>query len=358
MKLLTLSGSPTERGRIHGEDCRTEIHELVGGWRYAIERSTGRLLSEWVQDFKAHTSFDAAMHRYAPGLVEELQGIAEGASIDFDELYMFNCTDENQWFLEHRSSDVALPEPRGCSSLGTTRDLDVPVIAQNMDIPGATDGHQLLLHIVEDDKETYLFTISGMLGMIGLNNKGVGVVNNSLRQLSVRPDGLPVNAMTRGLLMQDTFEQSVDYISNTPHATGHNWILGGPTGVADFECSANLRVRVADKEGRVTHTNHPLCSDDLNDHPAFRTSNSTSNTETRLHALECEFEEKEKVDLQTIRDALSSHRDPENPVCRHVTDKKTNFTAASVIYELSENPVLHIAPGPPCEVPYQTYRFG
>ena len=107
----------------------------------------------------------------------------------------------------------------------------------------------------------------------------------------------------------------------------------------------------------MVHTNHPLASTDLNDHEAFRGARSTSNTEVRLATLSDALADDNHLTVERAKALLSSHADEANPVCRHVTDRKTNFTAAAVVYELSDSPTLHIAPGPPCEVPFETYRF-
>ena len=352
MRVITLSGSPRERGRQHGESCREDIHQLIGGWRYAIEKSTDQSLEEWCDDFMANTQFEAAMTRWTPGLLDELAGMAEGADIDPGILYFFNCTDENQWFMEHRAEGLDLPEGRGCSSLGTAS-----LIAQNMDIPGATDGYQVLLRIVEDDNDTYLFSLTGMLGMIGLNRHGIGVVNNSLRQLAVRPDGLPVNVMVRGLLMQPDFDSAKSFIRNAPHATGHNYIIGGPGGSAMFECSAAGAVELPPDHGMLLHTNHPIASEDTSPHDQFRGNRSTSNTEVRLDSLKAQVQGETALTVNQAKAVLAAHDDEANPVCRHVTDKRTNFTAGAVVYEMTVPPTLHIAPGPPCEVPFETYKF-
>jgi hypothetical protein len=53
--------------------------------------------------------------------------------------------------------------------------------------------------------------------------------------------------------------------------------------------------------------------------------------------------------MARVLDALRSHDDPQNPVCRHLHENPAqNFTAATMVCELTAPPVLHLAPGPLC----------
>ena len=63
---------------------------------------------------------------------------------------------------------------------------------------------------------------------------------------------------------------------------------------------------------------------------------------------------------QAHGEALASEEDPANPVARRLDPSKPNiigYTAGTVIYELSDQPVLHFAAGPPSVTPFQSYRL-
>ncbi len=355
LPVVELTGSPYERGVIHGETLRQQIKDCVFGWEYMVEKVTGESVQDVVDEFHRETRFNQVIQQWVPGLLDELKGIAEGANLPLDRLTMFNWTDENDWFLEYRGYGLEMPEARGCSSFGVA-DGDINCIGQNMDIPGATDGFQVLLHIKEAEKETYVFTLAGLLGMIGLSSAPVGLVNNSLKQLNQRTDGLPVTAMVRGILAQPDYDSAVKFITTAPHATGHNYILGNEKAVAMFECSAN---QVKQMDGaRLVHSNHPLANDDVNADERLNRSRSTSNTYSRLEDMSRSIEHDKTLDVDAMKAALSSHRDEGDPVCRHVTDRKTNFSAGAVVYEMGESTRFHFAPGPPCETEFGCWEFG
>ena len=358
--VVELTGGPRERGRAHGEALRTHIHEMVGPWVELVQRVTGTAMAEVAADFRATTRFDAAMTEHTPALLEELAGIAETAGIDPGVLFMYNCTDESDWYLRHRRLGAPLPDPRGCSSAAVDDSADGVVRgAQNMDIPSAASGRLAMLHLTGgDEPEAWVFTVAGLLGIMGMNATPIAAANNSLRSLACRVDGLPVNAVVRGVLAQSSYRDALDFVTSVPHASGQTHLLGTDGRFDLFECSANGAAEVAPDRGRATHTNHPLVSDDESDDERFRVSRSSSDTHARLASLDQQLRSDAPPGLSDLIRALSSHDDPDNPVCRHVDPNPgRNYTAGSVVYELGAGPVMHLAPGPPCETPLEPYHF-
>jgi len=64
------------------------------------------------------------------------------------------------------------------------------------------------------------------------------------------------------------------------------------------------------------------------------------------------------ITVDDIKEILSSKDDPDNPVCcEKRADGRGVFTAGSLVMDLSENPVLHFAPGPPCTTEFESYTF-
>jgi hypothetical protein len=83
------------------------------------------------------------------------------------------------------------------------------------------------------------------------------------------------------------------------------------------------------------------------------------NSDIRYMALEKRLKDPTKrITLAMIKEALSSKDDLQNPVCREKRpDGKGAFTSGCLIMELSEEPKLHLAAGPPCEKDFHTYAF-
>lgn len=366
VRVISLEGAPYERGLKHGRAAKDSIQSILALWDTMLQQQSGMDLATFAEFFSKTTRFDTAIRQYTPDLWRELQGIADGAGTSFKKIYAYNLTDESEWFLRYQGLGIPLPEGRGCSSLAMIDSASgLPVIAQNMDIPSGTEGFEVLLKItdVDGDMVQYIFTLVGMVGIIGLNSAPLGVCNNSLKMLNQRTDGLPVNFVVRGLLDTESFEEAKDFLRTVPHASGQNYVLGSAEAVGMYECSAAGAVEVPAENGqqRLFHTNHPLASKDINQNPAFAQPTSDFDTYERLRSVREHLASSDgKYSKDAVKKLLSAHDDPENPVCRahNHDDPGINFTAASVIYELSRPPVMHLAPGPPCKTPFTTYTLG
>jgi hypothetical protein len=147
-------------------------------------------------------------------------------------------------------------------------------------------------------------------------------------------------------------------------------MLGGPERACSLECSSEAVVEYVwpRSASRLCHTNHALTDieGDRQEGTSSRRSadedRARRNTEARLEAVENRLADAAlPVGVKEIQAALAGHDDPEFPVCRHGAGKGVysiiGTTVGSMIYELSDDPVLHLAPGPPCETEYRTIRF-
>src|SRR5262249_16063151 len=214
----------------------------------------------FIKKFYAKTDYVSAMKKWTPDLLDEVKGLADGVGVDQETMLVFQFVDE-YWV---NGEDVAAEK---CSALGVARRGKHPaIVAQNLDIEGFDDGSQVVLHVKhpDSDLESFVFTSAGMIGSNGMNNHAIGICANTLSQLRHGRDGLPVACIIRGVLAQRTFEAAVDFLQQIKHASGQNYLIGGPDKVASFECSYGKVSRYGPGEGRdvVWHTNHPLANDD------------------------------------------------------------------------------------------------
>jgi hypothetical protein len=362
LKVLVLEGTPRNRGLVHGRAMKTQIHEAVRLWKDLIATAFKTDADAFMRRFAQQTQFAAAIEKWTPDLLEEIRGLAEGASIDFDTMLLLQLPDEV--FIHGK----AIAGDR-CSSIGFSKHGGRPcIIGQNMDIPGFADGLQLVLHVKEPDSETeaFILTQAGCIGLNGMNNHSIGICCNALWQLSSRREGLPVACIVRGVLRQRTEADAVAFLHKVQHASGQNYLLGGPQTAYSFECSAHRieRFKPGGREDVVWHTNHPLVNEDGNDQYRALRANPKElekrevDTRARLRCLEKRSTEgSPALGLDLVQSILRS-KDPEkHPVSRPKKDKNGSFTFASTIMVLSENPVLHIAPGPPDATPYESLSF-
>jgi hypothetical protein len=358
---VTLEGSPEERGLVHGKTLKEPIHQLVKLWKADLAERYKMDADAFIKKFLKQTEYPAAIKKWTPDLLDEVAGIAKGAGLDFDTMLVFQLIDE-YW--------VHGPGVAGehCSALGFARRGERPgYIAQNMDLEGFRSGFQAVLHIKQPKAkaEAFVLTHAGLIGLNGLNHRAIGICCNTLGQLAYCGDGLPVACVVRGVLERESEEAALAFLRAVKHASGQNYIIGGPDNVYDFECSAGKVSCFTPNGGAgvVWHTNHPLVNDDYNagHRQALakkETEKKEANTRARLQALEKRWgKDAPAPGLELIKTTLASKDSPEFPVCRPFKNKKENCTFAATIMVLAAKPELHVAPGPPDVQPYRTLTF-
>jgi isopenicillin-N N-acyltransferase like protein len=260
LKVLVLDGTPHQRGLVHGRTMKAQIHEIVRLWKAQLADAFKMDADAFIRRFVRQTDFLPAIKKWTPDLLDEIRGMADGAGIDFDTMLVLQLPDE--CFIN--GSAIA---GNRCSSLGFGKSAGRPaMVAQNMDVPSFADGFQLVLHVKEahSDLEAFVLTQAGCIGLNGLNNRAIGICCNALWQLSSSRDGLPVACIVRGVLQQRTEEDAVAFLHKIKHASGQNYLLGGPAHAYGFECSAKRigRFQPNGRDDAVWHTNHPLVNDD------------------------------------------------------------------------------------------------
>lgn len=373
LQVLEIGGLPRERGRAHGEGLRALIGERDRMWRAEIEAATAMSSDDFIEVFLQQTRFLPAIERWTPGLLEEVRGIAEGSGLAYAAVLAAQFMDEEWWFIEslRRQSRA----PHHCSSLGVKSAGRSTLIGQTMDLPTWMDGFQALLLIRDaapaseaGRTDAYVVTVAGMIGLMGMNSRGLGVCVNTLLQLSHAPDGLPVAFVSRGLLERPNIPAASNFIRAVRHASGQNYILGDPADLIDFECSASQATPFApdSASARVWHANHPLANGDCQIMPTGPVWDAAArNSAGRYDALERRLARPGAIDRPAIEAILSSREDPVSPIARDSAIDKGRpggfFTFAAMICELSADPILHVTAGPPGEPPdahaFKAHRF-
>lgn len=368
--IIELSGTSRERGRLYGETAKPLIAQVVEAWREGLGNySQGNASVKnknpdaYLDAFFLQTDFMHSIQQWAPSLLEEVRGIAEGAGQDFQTLLGLQLMDE-EWIFGLRHS-LAKPSHK-CTAFGVpNQECGISFAGQNMDIPSWVEGTQVLLRVMptDDSPEALVFAFAGSIGLNGLNASALGITCNTLSQLNYASDGLPVSFIVRSILQRHSMNEAEQFLCTIKHASGQNYILSSPGDMRCLECCGTSVVRYAPEEyqGRVFHSNHPLVNQDKNDLlPPDKKRNK--NTVARLDSIRNRLGDMSReMALEDIKAALAAHDDHENPVSRQINPNNVSnsigYTAGSSIYELGATPRLHLAAGPPCETDFETFEF-
>lgn len=368
LEIVTLSGPPRARGQAHGEHFAPRIHELLERWGDTLERSYGVDRRRYVELFFAQTGYEHATEKWAPRVLEEVRGIADGSGADYRTLLAFQHVNEEFEFAP-RFAKMA-PSGEACSTIvAPAHERRPALLAQNLDLAQYLDGHQVLLRVNcdESDGEIIMLSVPGMISLMGMNSHGLAVCDNTLTQLRTDPAGVPIYALYRLILESRSCKDARNLVERTPHAVGLNWVLGDGDEVLMLERSAAQTVDYgpAPQESVAYHTNHPLkCADWQSGYGGGAPPPPARSTYLRYAALHQRLQgaRPEAISVQSLKDVLASRDDPSYPVSRggghNTEDQNIGFTLACNVFELRRgDPTWHLAPGPPHATDFRTIRF-
>lgn len=301
----------------------------------------------YLEDLLAGTDFLTAARRLTPDLVEEVEGLSEGAGLSFADAFALQLIDEEWAFSARRTRARARDKCSSLAILGT--DGAPTLIGQTMDLGAYTDGFQVLLRLAADGSapDRLVFSVAGVIGLMGVNAGGLGVCVNALFQVPTAPQGLPVAFCLRSALTWSNARDAADFLRRTPHASGQHYLLADPAEIVSLEASAAEVAIVAPlAPGRFLHTNHPLTA---------AVGPGEVNSRTRLASLQARLAVG-RPGLDQAMAALCSLDDPDHPVCRRksATPDLTNFTTGAIISELGPREVRSfVSFGPPADNPFR-----
>lgn len=243
---------PYDRGAEFGERHAAQIATTVAAYRRLF---TARADHDFDVDLWAERAWET-ITAVAPLHADEIRGIAEGAGRPVRELAAVNARTEllvaaNPTGVTECSSVIALPEGRA------------PFAVQTWDWYDAmTDGwlHWTIPH--PDGRVVETVTEFGMLGKIGVNGYGVGVMLNMLHhkndadRAAEGTIGYPVHLLSRRILDEaQTFDDAVGIASAPTSASSSLTVLDRAGHGATLELFPGGPGRRDPRDGVLVRTN-------------------------------------------------------------------------------------------------------
>jgi predicted choloylglycine hydrolase len=363
--VVSLHGDPYERGLQHGRQLQPEIREVFTKWKANIRQTIKGDPDSVLTAFLAATDFERSTKKYAPELLEEVNGIAKGSGQPFRDVFAFQLVDEFWVYLDRQFNS----KNHHCSSLGVAATKNHPAyLAQNTDLEGYMHGYQVLFHLAatKNDPEQYIVSCAGLVALNGMNDRGIGICVNTLMELKASTDGLPVAFIIRKILNTANGSEALSFLKTVKHASGQNYILGIADSVYDFEASSGQVVRFIPAGGNsavVYHTNHALVNHDVKDwyqryHQRVQAGETRAqNSESRFASLETRLAiDPGEISVDVIKNTLRAKDDTFNPVCRPYR-QGAGFTFSSVVFTLGGTKSVQLTFGSPDQAEYRAYFF-
>ena len=342
---------PKQRGRAYGEAAKERIEAILAAYREIFHRITGET---WQQTVIRGAPFILKTKAFAPDLVEEIQGIAEGADRAFEDVFLLNARSEilfNPEVLTRECTSIAaLPE--------ATKNNDM-LLAQNWDWYNEVVNCQVILKIGQRQEKPSMvtFTEAGQLAKIGMNAAGIGLVVNNLTSDQPRV-GVPWIFLTRRILESSHLAQALGFVLNTARAHSINFLIGFADGEAvNLETSPVEEHVLWPENGICVHTNHYLePGKNFRDIAPLRYPYLTTYLRFR-RAQKGMLELMGGIDVEVIQNILKDHMDKPFSVCTHrnpaVEPLQQIVTNLSIVMNLTRRQI-HYTLGNPCRGEVQT----
>ena len=288
LRLLELTGSYYDMGFAHGptyaDDIRRYTEERVSlageaGWTgHTLTRDEVLSLGE---------ACVAEHEAYAPDLMDELRGIADATGLSLAELVITNgFTDFVDTVYTYARQKVAtplaaddctafiVPNHRGAEGHG--------IFGQTWDMHATSTEFVILLRCRPDNAPSCLtFTITGCIGMIGMNDAGIVVGINNLLGGDGQV-GVTWPFVVRKALQQTDIESALRCITEAKLAGAHNYLLFDKEGNGyNIEATSSATAVTKLDGDAIVHTNHCLVTDTLA-RCRPRSAASQASTEARL----------------------------------------------------------------------------
>jgi len=349
---LKVEGKPFERGlsygRLTGELIRISILNYSG----MFEAFSGLT---WADARKRALDFLPCIENYAPDLLEEMRGIAEGAGLVFEDILTLNS----------RSEIVLDTSVDGCTAFGVTPAFTSEgstCICQNWDWIRRQQEALVVMEMVQEPPCPSILMIAeaGIISGKGINSSGLGVCFNAL-STGRGKTGVPIHVLLRKILDSKTLGDAVESVATAQRASSGNFLIGTSEGeIINIESAPeDFGVLYAEK-GYLAHTNHFLCTN-LICHVRDHGKVILPDTFHRLGRIKGLLENRKgSVDLKTCQELLSDHRNFPDSICRHEDAKdpegKQLASVYSAIMDLTGR-TLWLTTTNPCSGDYEPYTF-
>lgn len=346
-RYIRVVGDSYHRGYSIGNELKDRIHiNYLNQVRY-FKETYGYDLVEWE---KESPRFISSMEEYAHETLNEIKGMADGADIPLNKLVSLICGFEKLMrFSTEGSRCTAFAATKSATPNGGT------ICGQNNDerIDEWLPQLDVLIHHIDGERETLMYTHPGIPGHMGMNNRGIGLLLTYIDN-GERREGVPSYVIPNEILNKDSFEEAVEYVLSIPHEVPNEFIISDRNGrIASIECFPNKKyIDYGETKDYVVHANHNIIGTEENE------KTTSWSTIKRLETMDKLISENfGKIDFDVCKKILSSHENYPASICVHPNvNGVNNQTRPSMIFDL-ESGDFNVAFGCPCECDYEKYKF-
>jgi isopenicillin-N N-acyltransferase like protein len=335
VQIVRCAGGPRERGTIIGRALEDRIHTSLAFYRGFLER---RGLSPGDLPGRLGPYRDAT-ERTLPALVEEIDGVAEGAAVPPWELFAANAWEELEPMF------AAAPVER-CTAFAVTGQ-DGTVLGHNEQWYAGDAGNTAVVVAEPDEGPAFASpTVVTCLPAVGMNAAGLA---QGVTSLTARDDGegVPRVPVSSSALRAPTEGEHLRRASMPGRSGGYAYVVardGGRT--FTMETSATGQATLG---GVAAHTNHYLA-------PSLMAGGwIDAGSVSRLNRLRTLLDERNPRTPEGAMSILSDHLCEPQAICVH-PNADDGDEAVGVLFSMVchlEERRMWVADGNPCTAPFE-----
>ncbi|MGN6378281.1 MAG: C45 family autoproteolytic acyltransferase/hydrolase [Gaiellales bacterium] len=312
---VSTEATPGQRGRAFGAAQQERIEKVAGVY--------GRLFSSMagLEEADVRELGEQALEQvggWAPDLLEEMEGIAEGSGVDLPVIGALNAR------TELLAASAGAGECSMVAVLGSATRDGRPLSVQTWDWHEELADCWLVWEILHaDGRRVRTLTEAGIVGKIGVSGAGVGVHLNILgHQHDGPPVGVPVHVACRRVLDEaDGAVSALELLSNAAVSASSAVTVVADDAEGGAACTIELSPAgpgfvTPDTRGVLVHTNHFLADPGRAADRMLRESPDTvlrfDHAQRRMSRLA-----EGEIDLASVLEAMTSHRGGPGAICCH-----------------------------------------
>ena len=254
---IEVSGTPRERGLAQGRAVPERVQRSVALYRGELAK---RNVDSATQDRLARR-FASVIADFDPDYLEEMRGIAEGASVSLEGVVTVNCRTEMMFGFQE-AAPVHEKMEDGCTGV-----VAMPAVtasgrllhAHNWDWRQEAADSSIVLRVrCEHGPDILTLVEAGGLARHGFNTAGVALTANFLAcDRDFRSPGVPLAILRRRILEQPNLAAAAKVPGSTRRSCSNNIMLSQADGEAlDLECAPDECFWIQPEGGLLAHSNH------------------------------------------------------------------------------------------------------
>lgn len=283
-----------------------------------------------------------------PHLVEELQGMATGIQIPFEQLFAYNC----------RSEIGVLRETAGCSTLCMSGD-GLTILAHNEDGSDMNVGRMFLVEVHPPSGVNYIaFVYPGLLpgNGPGFNSEGIVQTTNYIQPKRVH-DGVPRYFIGRANMEAKSLDDAVALSTEGARAFPwhYNFASLKEGRILSVETMPD-RHHVKEVKGFYIHTNH-LIHGEMTENKEAEQDVQYESSKTRMKVLTRAADEGGAPEnVEGMLKMLSLHEGRPYSPCRHPEGDVHGATLGTAVF-VAGKMEMTLYHGNPCQGTKKRYTF-